>query len=356
MKTNTKSILLTGVVMAALGGCGADGDHASNVTAQNVTDRDGAERGEATEFVMRRDYGARLEPAGGVLHGAGQDVQSFVEYVDALGAGRHPQLYMTYVSLARQPERVTEWGKRLLLELEGLPGGLIPQVGINFTAGNDDGSGQDERVAAGELDDGIEAFVDALRQLERPVFLRIGYEFEGDWNGYSANSFAAAYTRIAAAVREAGIEAALVWCSGGGSAGFMPMGELMEYYPGDEWVDWWGIDVFSPEELTDARLVTFLEAADEHAKPVMLGEVTPRYVGVEDGNKSWDAWFEPFFRLIAEYPQIKAFCYINWDWLFWSEELGFGWHDWKDARLQLNDAVLDAYRSEMDRSIYCHLD
>jgi hypothetical protein len=33
-----------------------------------------------------------------------------------------------------------------------------------------------------------------------------------------------------------------------------------------------------------------LAAADTHKKPVMIGEATPRYVGVTDGEASWNQW------------------------------------------------------------------
>ncbi|MEO1451359.1 MAG: glycosyl hydrolase, partial [Bacteroidota bacterium] len=281
------------------------------------------------EATTRAYYEARFEPENGVLHGAGQDPDGFGGYTTALGDFLHPRIYMTYVGLTGEVEKVSEWADNLKAELASLPGGVYPQVGLNMTGGNDDGSGQVGDVAEGTYEAQIEAFIKGLKALERPVYVRIGYEFEGSWNGYDPVGYVAAFIKITQAMREAELPVATVWCSGGGSANFMAWEDMQAYYPGDEWVDWWGIDIFSPEEWSNPALPRFLTRADGHQKPVMIGETTPRYVGVEDGAVSWEKWFQPFFETVYASPQIKAICYINWDWYYWSEKLGFEWHDWK---------------------------
>lgn len=88
----------------------------------------------------------------------------------------------------------------------------------------------------------------------------------------------------------------------------------------------------------------------------MIGETTPRYVGVKSGSLSWEKWFAPFFTHMYQNPQVKAFCYINWDWAYCSDQLGFEWHDWKDARIQENDYVKKAYQIEMKNPLFERLD
>ncbi|MBJ7880659.1 hypothetical protein [Gelidibacter salicanalis] len=87
----------------------------------------------------------------------------------------------------------------------------------------------------------------------------------------------------------------------------------------------------------------------------MVGESAPRYVGVLDGETSWNKWFKPYFEMLYNNPGIKAFCYINWNWEFWSNKIGFQWHDWKDARIEKNPFVLEAYNTEMKTQIFNHL-
>lgn len=306
-------------------------------------------------YVPRVEYGARYEPEGTVIHGAGQDIDGFLDYSRALGPGLEPAMYMTYVSITQGHDSVVSWGRRVRDELEriGSPT-VIPQIGLNMAGGKDSGKGRDGAVARGEVDANIEAFCDAVASFDRPVFVRIGYEFEGSWNGYDPETFPDAWIRITKALRERGLPAATVWCCAGASSGPIPVEQLIAFYPGDAWVDWWGIDLFNADEALSDHTAEFLDQAGQHGKPVMIGEATPRYVGVLDGKKSWDEWFAPFFELVATRPEIKAISYINWEWSEWSDKLGFGWHDWGDARIERNETVLDAYRAAISSELFAH--
>jgi hypothetical protein len=304
--------------------------------------------------VDRRYYKATHEPETGILHGVGQDFNGFTDYAVAVGKPQYPILYMTYIGLTNTKQQVDSWGVQLKSELDRLPKDVIPQIGLSMTGGNDNGSGKTIQVERGDYDAQIVAFALAVKKLGRKSFVRIGYEFEGSWNGYDAQGYVGSFIKVTNELRKVGANAATVWCSGGGSAGFMPWDKLIKYYPGDEWVDWFGVDIFSPEEITDSRLIDFLSKADQYKKPVMIGEATPRYVGTLDGKASWDKWFRPFFELLYTRPQIKAICYINWDWVYWSNKLGFQWQDWKDARIEQNETVKQGYIQELQKPIFVH--
>lgn len=305
---------------------------------------------------IREFYNAKYEPETGIYHGAGQDKKGFNDYVKAVGQDKTPAIYMTYVNITAPVKRIESWGRNLKQVLDSLPKGMIPQIGLGFTGGKDTGAGLDKEVANGKYDKQLEAFYKVLLDLDRPSFTRIGYEFEGDWNGYSPESYKKVFITISKAFKEKEIKSATVWCSGGGSANFISLENLMAYYPGDQYVDWWGIDIFSPEEFEHTGLKNFFDTAHNHKKPVMIGECTPRFVGVLDGKTSWDKWFKPFFNMLQDNPGIKAFCYINWDWEYWSNKNGFPWHDWKDARIEKNPFVLERYKKEMEKPLFIHLD
>jgi hypothetical protein len=145
-------------------------------------------------------------------------------------------------------------------------------------------------------------------------------------------------------IRASNLEVATVWCFA--MDGVM---NYMDYYPGDASVDWWAIDVFSAIHFTDPNSSRFLDSAVVHQKPVMIGETTPRYVGVLNGQQSWNDWFVPFFNFIHTKPNVKAFCYINWNWSQYPQ-----WLDWGDARLEANAIVGSNFASEMDSSKYLH--
>lgn len=313
-------------------------------------------RGFENDYAPRVNFGARLEPSAGVIHGAGQDPASYREYSGLFDQAHRPMMQMTYISVTAGPEAVLEWRQRMLAALADLGGqGTTLQIGLNLAAGKDDGSGRAGQVAEGEYDSAIDAFVESLRAFGVPAWVRIGYEFEGGWNGYAPDGYVAAVRYITDRIRAAGIaDIATVWCSAGGSAGFIGFDDLMAYYPGDDYVDWWGVDTFSPEELTDPWLADFFGLAARHRKPVMIGEATPRYVGANKGAESWSQWFRPFFEMVRKHPEIKAISYINWDWVHWSDELGYAWHDWEDARLQNDELVRRLYVEELSHPIWIH--
>jgi beta-glucanase (GH16 family) len=309
----------------------------------------------ANDMVSRAYYGAYLEPRIQVLHGAGQDPVGFRDYAAALGPSRQPKIVMTYIGLGKSVAEIKAWGRDLKQQLaDAGAADILPQIGVSMVNGNDTGTGIDGAVARGERDSQIAALCEVVQTLGRPVFVRIGYEFEGDWNGYRPESYRAAFIRVTRAFREQHLPVATVWCAAAMSAGDRGMQRLLNYYPGDEWVDWWSLDLFSADEMTRVLPTAFCVAAGQHRRPVMVGESTARYVGVRDGQRSWDKWYAPYFAFIRARPEIKAFCYINWDWAVWSKKLGFTWNDWLDCRIEQNETVKKLYQEEMDRTLYLH--
>jgi hypothetical protein len=309
----------------------------------------------AETYVPRVEFSARLEPNNRIIHGAGQDAKGFSDYAKNFEGDRQPLIYMTYISLTSPVEKIKSWGKRVKFELDAhKPAKPIPQIGLNLTGGKDNGSGLDKEVSEGKFDAQIVAFGDALTSLDCPVFIRIGYEFDGKWNGYQPATYQQAFRRITRILRERNLSFATVWCAAGGSSGWPSIPKLMKYYPGDEFVDWWGVDIFSANEIKHAKLEAFLDVSRAHRKPVMIGEMTPRNVGVLGGQQSWDQWFGPMIDLLKRRPEIKATAYINWEWREQSDRLGFKWHNWGDARIERNIFVRDRWVKELSDPIYLH--
>lgn len=127
---------------------------------------------------------------------------------------------------------------------------LIPQIGLAMTTDNGDGKTPpyDADVAAGKYDYAISQFALGLRALGgRPALLRIGYEFNGKWNDYGNETFIAAWKRIHAAVRaDPSLSAvAFVWdATCDISTGGVPPKPAEWFNPGDDVIDWYGVNVF----------------------------------------------------------------------------------------------------------------
>ncbi|MCK7485579.1 MAG: glycoside hydrolase family 26 protein [Bacillus subtilis] len=178
---------------------------------------------------------------------------------------------------------------------------------------------------------------------DRPADLHAsGYGFNGEWNRYDPEYYRLAFRRIKSIIDELHCQnISLVWS-------YNPAAidkDYLKYYPGDDCVDWWGIDIFQTPEESAPYTYTFLEDAMAHHKPVMLGEATAfRYGATLEG---WHKWFVSFFNYIKTNPVIKAACYINWDWTKYAK-----WSGWGDCRIESNKDLTKLYRNEMKDPVW----
>lgn len=291
-------------------------------------------------FSPRLDFGRRLELEGTVLHGAGQSSEAFANYASLLPE-HPPAIYMEYTSIGGYKPG---WLTRISEAYAAYPFAPVMQLGLSMTVDGQPEKRYEEAVAAGIHDEKIAAIIRDLKTVDRPVFIRLGYEFNGGWNGYRPEPFKQAWRRVVAAFREAGLDkVAFVWCASGDGI----FENFMDFYPGDEWVDWWAIDLFSAHHFYHPGVHAFMAQALERRFPVMIGESTPRYIGSGHGDASWRLWYQPYFNFIREHPQVKAFCYIDWDWSNTS------W-PWGDGRIELSPVVLEHYRQEVANPVYRH--
>ena len=300
----------------------------------------------AQPIQTRLNQGAILEPQGKIINGAGQDDAAFKNYWNVMHAQDKPLVYMAYINLS---DATSNWADGLKSALMSNAGKFqIPQIGLSMTVDGTPSAHYEQNVAAGLYDSQISMFIDGLQSLAIPAYVRIGYEFNGvAWNGYQPTDYKNAFTRITNMIRARGIEVATVW-DFSLDAGASNM-NFQDYYPGDAYVDWWGINLFSVSHFTDPNAQKFLDSARVHAKPVMIGETTPRSIGVLNGQQSWDQWFAPFFTFIHTHPEVKEFSYIDWNWSQYPQ-----WSTWGDARLEQNAIVGGEFANEMDSLQYLH--
>ncbi len=222
-------------------------------------------------------------------------------------------------------------------------------------------------TANGENDIQLKIMGKWIKDSNRPVFLRIGYEFDGNWNHYDPTEYRGAFKRIKIIFDSLGVKnCATVW-----QACTSPVDDIIEgkhedissWYPGDEYVDWIGYSWFlnSPKqiELTD-ELISF---ARKHKKPVMVSESTPQgydltrltqrnIVTILDGpagegtkkktaEEIWNEWFVPYFNYIEKNKDVvKAVAYINANWdaqPMWGAPYKEGY--WGDSRVEANEII-----------------
>lgn len=165
-------------------------------------------------------------------------------------------------------------------------------------------------IPRGLHDDNILRLAEWIKEQKRPVFLRIGYEFDGAWNGYDPDRYVATWRYIVDKFETAEVNNyATVWQSA-----TYRQNDWINWYPGNEYVDWFGISYFEPNHSV---IENFLNMARCHHKPIMIAEATPRGFDLQevDGELVWDSWFAPFFQFIYHNNDVvRAVSYINVDW------------------------------------------
>lgn len=195
-------------------------------------------------------------------------------------------------------------------------------------------------IVDGIHDSGIEKFAEWVKDQPKPVFIRIGYEFEGSWNSYQPTLFKNAWKHIVHVFDRLEVKnAAYVWQSAG-----LNNGNIENWYPGDEYVNWVGFSHF--ESLSSGKRME--EFAAKHDKPIMIAEAAPRVdLKSVNGELIWRNWYLPLFNRIYDNDQIKALAYINVNWDAQSMWRGQGWGD---SRVQVNEFVKNTWTKELAKS------
>ncbi|MEQ9299597.1 MAG: glycosyl hydrolase [Cyclobacteriaceae bacterium] len=195
-----------------------------------------------------------------------------------------------------------------------------------------------DNIIAGNFDGRIDILGNWIKDSGRPVFLRIGYEFDGSWNDYNAAKYKEAWIYIVNRFDDLEVRnVAYVWQSAG-----INTPNIERWYPGDEYINWMAYSHFDgPNPGQSIR--TF---AVERSKPIMIAEATPRGRDLKtgDGRSHWNDWFDPMFQSVYDENSIKALAYINVNWDAQPQWNGQGWGD---SRVQVNETVLFNWSEEV---------
>lgn len=263
-------------------------------------------------------------------------------YIDAFGM---PYGVTTYTSLPSLDGLFTpaDWGAGMTCGQAYVDDpafdGVDMAIGLHLV-------GHTGYTAKGLYRTAIERLGRFIQDSGRTVYLRIGYEFDGDWNGYPPQEYIDAFRVIVNTLRAMGVDNfQTVWqSSGNGDAR-----HLSQWYPGDEYVDWMGYSYFDGMGALIGRGI--LQLAREHERPVFIAEATPRRnVALEDTDLLWTAWYAPLLAHIEKNADvIGAVSYINCD---WESQLMWRGQGWGDSRLQANDALAERWREVLDSGLF----
>ncbi|MCP4251359.1 MAG: endoglucanase [bacterium] len=201
--------------------------------------------------------------------------------------------------------------------------GATPIVSLELWRWHGRGHSYLPDVVAGKYDAFFEAWAAEAKRDGGRVLLRFGFEFNGDWFTWSGDppAFVAAWRRIHAIFARVGADRVeWVWCPNITSVPDKPENRMHLYYPGDEHVDWVGLDGYNWGANHD-RWHTWQsfeaihhEVLDDLAqrypgKPIMICETGS--VQASPGRKA--GWIRDAFAALEHHPRVQAVVWFHFD-------------------------------------------
>ena len=204
-----------------------------------------------------------------------------------------------------------------------LEAGMIKAIGVNVwpcVGPNDDNTVKE--IADGKEDAFITQQAEEVKAFGYPVFIRFGAEFniyEGEtYPGQPANEtytfgenstdFVNAWLRYVDIFRSLNVTNAIfVW-----NPNFADFGPYhwTAYYPGNEYVDWVGIDLY--QYTNDSNPASMIQGVyDDYSseKPVAIIEWGANWVGENYSDNDRATFITDFFNAVAAMPDIKLIDY-----------------------------------------------
>ena len=262
----------------------------------------------------------------------GQDVKSINDYITALKSvpsARYPDGFMVYtaindlsgLSVAVDHGAGVNDADQLI---QKYPKFQIVQIGLFMRY-------MLSEVIRGSFDDNIDQLAQWIKASHKQVYLRIGYEFDNPENGYDPLQYKQAYRYIVDRIRSKGVaNVQFVWHSIAWKEEGWPKYDPLQWYPGDDYVDWIGISFFDSKR--DEERQTIAHIAQDKNKPLMIAESSP-FKQLSAQEKL--VWMSKLFNYVNEY-HVKVLSYIN---VNWDQLPLFASQQWGDGRLQ-KDPVL----------------
>lgn len=257
------------------------------------------------------------------------------DYFDAYAAtaGREPAIVHTFENWAEpvpleKLRKIAGYGSVALITWEPWFGPAAPAPSLG-------------EILDGRYDTYIRSWAEGLSRLGHTVLLRFAHEMNGDWfpwggteNGADETGgfgseirsdgperLVATWTYIHDIFEDEGADnVTWVWAPNHNSVPEVPWNEMLEYYPGDHYVDWIGLTVYNVGDASDllpwAEWRSFREVLTPPynvvaplGKPIIIAEL-----GTAEGSGGKATWIRDMGEDIRlHFPEIKAIVWFDQD-------------------------------------------
>lgn len=259
--------------------------------------------GEADDYKL-----AKWEPEQGVYLGAyvlqDQSIHGSMETFNELTGRRHASFFK-YVGYGEPYPK--EWVEQVV------SAGAFPQIALEPNGGL-------EQVRDDEY---LRQFADEAGKAGVPVFLRFASEMNGTWTAYSGDpkAYIETWRLVHDVFEQRASNVAMVW-----TVLNVPEKPIRDYYPGDHYVDWVGLNMYSvkyhdndmkkrADQEDPLAMLDYVYNQFSRNKPIQISEFGATHYNVTDGRQDNGFAADKIARLYEQleyyYPRLKAVYYFD---------------------------------------------
>jgi Glycosyl hydrolase family 26 len=264
------------------------------------------------------DAGSAAGPSASLIPAEGISLGAFIGYGEA-------QIVATETMIGRKlaiDHRFYGWTDSWVDQhlTDDLAAGRVPMISWQPDTGKLDD------IIAGKHDALVSTQAIAAKAKGQPIFLRWAHEMNGNWypwgganNGGAAGGpakYIAAWRHMRDLFKTAGATNVVwIWCVNVGSSPNEPWNDATAYYPGDDYVDWIGIDgynwgttqTWSTWRSFTSFISPYYQTLSGKGKPIMI----PETGAVEQGGDK-AAWIADMRAVLkTSFPAIKSLVYFH---------------------------------------------
>lgn len=175
-------------------------------------------------------------------------------------------------------------------------------------------------LSAVKDDDYLHGWAEAAARTGAPIFLRYASEMNGNWMAYSGDPdlYIAKWRMVYRIMHEVAPNVVMIWCPFS-----QPKATIPVYYPGDEYVDWVGVNIYNvlhadgdpakPPSDDPRDQLKYVYDLFAYRKPIAICEYAATHYCVATKTSAVEYAIDNMTRLYsalpAQFPRVRM---INW--------------------------------------------